>query len=115
MNLKKILHIEWSKNVIFWCEKLFFSTFKQLDELEMVESSIWGEFEGKKAFSRVSQPEKHWIRTLELIIFGLAVHPRSWWPFTPEVRGRSPQELVAVHLKSSWPFTPKVQAVHPLS
>ena len=20
----------------------------------------------------------------------VAVHPKSWWPFTPEVRGRSP-------------------------
>ena len=83
---------------MFWCEKLFFSTFKQQDGLRMVKSSISGEFEGKKAFSRVSQPEIHWIRTLELVIFELAVHIGSWWPFTSKVRGRSPQKFR--------PFTP---------
>ena len=30
----------------------------------------------------------------------MAVHPRSPWPFTPGVGGRSPQKFVAVHLIS---------------
>ena len=30
----------------------------------------------------------------------LAVHLKSPWPFTPKVRGRSPQKFVAVHLIS---------------
>ena len=41
----------------------------------------------------------------------VAVHPRSWWLFTPEVRGRSPLKFVAVHPLSKRPFTPEVNGL----
>ena len=47
-----------------------------------------------------------WVLFNKTVSKIFAVHPKSWWPFTPEGRGRSPLKFVAVHPLSSWPFTP---------
>ena len=48
--------------------------------------NFWGE-----------RPRTFEVNGLEL----LAAHPRSWWPFTQKVRGRSPQKLMVVRFLRS--------------